>query len=276
MNPDGTGQGAVPNASGVEPAWSPEGSQLAFFRFTGGSNEIYRVNTDGSGLTPLTANPASDIDPDWFVSYQGYARPKGATPVRVSLAPAYRACASPNRTHGPPLASPSCAGPQQTSQYLTVGSADSNGLPTRSEGYLVLSTVVGNPATPADEADVRIDSFVNDVFTKAGLADYTADVHTHLMVRVTDRDNPGPVAPTGTLEIEIHFDTPCTATADPQEGSVCALTTTWDSLIPGFVKEGKRTIWALKRIEVQDGGADGDGMTTGDNTLFATPALFVP
>ena len=37
----------------------------------------------------------------------GHARPKGATPLRVALVPAYSACASPNRTHGPPLAFPS-------------------------------------------------------------------------------------------------------------------------------------------------------------------------
>ena len=34
----------------------------------------------------------------------GYPRPKGATPTRVPLVPAFNACAAPNRTHGPPLA----------------------------------------------------------------------------------------------------------------------------------------------------------------------------
>ena len=34
---------------------------------------------------------------------RGYPRPKAATLVRASLVPAYIQCASPNRTHGPPL-----------------------------------------------------------------------------------------------------------------------------------------------------------------------------
>ena len=35
-----------------------------------------------------------------------YVRPKGATPLRVSLVPAYQACTVPNRVHGPPLGEP--------------------------------------------------------------------------------------------------------------------------------------------------------------------------
>ena len=49
-----------------------------------------------------------------------------------------------------------------------------------------------------------------------------------------------------------------------------------DAIVPGSVKEGKRAIWALSRIELYDGGADGDGSTTDDNTLFATQGLFIP
>ena len=40
--------------------------------------------------------------------------------------------------------------------------------------------------------------------------------------------------------------------------------------------ESKRAIWQLAQIEVYDGGADGDGDTTGDNTLFAVQGLFAP
>ena len=56
-----------------------------------------------------------------------HPRPTGATPVRVSLVPAYEPCTSPNRTHGPPLAFPSCSPPVQTSDFLTVGTPDANG-----------------------------------------------------------------------------------------------------------------------------------------------------
>ena len=47
-------------------------------------------------------------------SDHGYPRPKGATPLRVSLVPAYQECTSPDKTHGAPLAFPSCS-PQQAS-----------------------------------------------------------------------------------------------------------------------------------------------------------------
>ena len=68
----------------------------------------------------------------------------------------------------------------------------------------------------------------------------------------------------------------CVGIADPQEGSVCAANTTMDAITPGAVKEGKRSIWQLDRVRVFDGGADGDGDTVGDNTLFATAGIFVP
>ena len=44
-----------------------------------------------------------------------YARPRGATPMRLALVNGYNACLAPNRTHGAPLASPSCAPPAPTS-----------------------------------------------------------------------------------------------------------------------------------------------------------------
>ena len=41
----------------------------------------------------------------------GYPRPKSASPVHVSLVPAFRQCTTPDRMHGPPLAFASCASP---------------------------------------------------------------------------------------------------------------------------------------------------------------------
>ena len=53
----------------------------------------------------------------------GFPRPKGATPIRVSLVPAYSECTSANRTHGPGLVFPSCNPPVRSSSTLTVGSS---------------------------------------------------------------------------------------------------------------------------------------------------------
>lgn len=49
------------NVEDVSPVWSPDGTQLAFERFTGGVTtynlDIWAVNADGTGLTQLTATP---------------------------------------------------------------------------------------------------------------------------------------------------------------------------------------------------------------------------
>ena len=143
------------------------------------------MDTDGSNETFLT--PGND--PDWQpIPINAYPRPAGATPLRVSLVTAYDECTAPNRTHGPPLDSDSCNPPTSSSDHLTVGTADSNGQVVRYEGYLRLNTIVGNPSTPADEADVGIDFFSKDVLTNA-LADYTGELRAEVPLRITDKDN---------------------------------------------------------------------------------------
>ena len=48
------------------------------------------------------------------------------------------------------------------------------------------------------------------------------------------------------------------------------------ALFPGSVKSDKRTVWVLDELRIYDGGADGDGDTTSDNTVFARPGIFIP
>ena len=163
--------------------------------------------------------------PDWQpISINSYPRPKGATPVRVSLTLAYNQCTAPDRTHGPPLAFPSCASPQKSSAHLTVGTGDSNGLPARNEGSLTLNTLVGAPGGP-DDADVRLDLFMDDVFTNA-LADYGGEIRAHVALRITDKDNtphPGGPGAATTTEIPLDVIAPCVCVASPQDGSVCSV-----------------------------------------------------
>ena len=106
----------------------------------------------------------------------GYAQPKGASPLRVALVPAYEPCTSPNREHGPPLAFGSCSSPQQSSQNLTVGTPDANSRPAGSVGFLRLATMTGNPVTPGDQADVAVWLSITDVRESGTLADYTGEV----------------------------------------------------------------------------------------------------
>lgn len=45
----------------VTPAWSPDGSKIAFVS----GNDIWVMNADGSAMTNLTNHPAVDTDPAW-------------------------------------------------------------------------------------------------------------------------------------------------------------------------------------------------------------------
>ncbi|MCH8346287.1 MAG: PD40 domain-containing protein, partial [Chloroflexi bacterium] len=48
-----------------EPAWSPDGSKIAFSSDRDRNNEIYVINADGTGLKNLTNSPDSDTRPVW-------------------------------------------------------------------------------------------------------------------------------------------------------------------------------------------------------------------
>ena len=61
-----TGEGENLDAS--QPAWSPDGTKIAFTGIKPAypcSTEIYVMNADGSGQTRLTNNPADDYGPNW-------------------------------------------------------------------------------------------------------------------------------------------------------------------------------------------------------------------
>ena len=47
------------------PAWSPDGTQLAFTSNRDGNPELYLMNSDGGDLRRLTYNPAIDTSPTW-------------------------------------------------------------------------------------------------------------------------------------------------------------------------------------------------------------------
>ncbi len=69
MNADGSGQTRLTNRAGSDtsPAYSPDGSKIAFERASAGgpTAEIYTMNADGTGETQVTNNATNDADPDW-------------------------------------------------------------------------------------------------------------------------------------------------------------------------------------------------------------------
>jgi hypothetical protein len=178
----------------------------------------------------------------------------------VSLVPAYRVCATPNRTHGPPLAFDSCTPPVQTSDQLTVGTPDANAQAPVSIGTVRLATLTGDPGTPADEADVQVSLSLSDVREQPGLGDYGGDVTVALSARLTDRDGYAT-----TMDFPFEVPATCAVTAGPQ-GSLCSTLTTLDALLPGAVDEGARAIWEVGVVEVLDGAGN----------VFARQGVFVP
>ncbi|HZO58690.1 MAG TPA: DNRLRE domain-containing protein [Solirubrobacterales bacterium] len=209
------------------------------------------------------------------VTNDAYPRPRSATGVRVSLVPAFTQCTQPNRVHGPPLAHPSCAPPAAQSPALTVGTPDANGYSANSTGVAQLKARPGDPATPADDADVTVTLQLTDVREASGLhTDYTGNLQLRPTLRLTDRES----AAAGTTTVQdfpLPVTVPCAVTLSPASGSDCAVATTFDAVTPGIVDEGARGVWQLAAIDVLDGGPDGDVSTPG-NTVFATSGLFVP
>ena len=70
MNPDGTGQVNLTNSAAVEsnPAWSPDGNQIAFDRKVGSLRQLHVMFADGTGVTqiPISTFPGNErFDPAW-------------------------------------------------------------------------------------------------------------------------------------------------------------------------------------------------------------------
>src|SRR4051812_41272964 len=159
------------------------------------------------------------------VTVGGYPRPRGATPLRASLAPAYKPCTTGNSSHGAPLSHPSCNPPTQVSDFVTVGSPDANSRAANSIGSVLFSVL-------AAPADVRIVPSLTDVRKKSDLSDYTGQLQARLPLRVTDRYNGPGLNETGTGDTTLAFTVPCASTADANTGSACSINTTANAVAP--------------------------------------------
>jgi hypothetical protein len=224
----------------------------------------------------------------------GYPRPSGAGPLRASLVPAYNACVTANRTHGPSLAYPSCNPPTRPTTVLTVGTPDANGFSASSASSMRFRVVVGNPATESNEADVQTVINVNDVRCATTLvpacpsatagADYTGRVGISVNLQITDQRNAAEQPDHGTVQsFPLQWSVQCAATVETTKGAACATTTSLNALLPGAVLETRRTIWELGQVTVRDAGANGTGYAAcpptcgdGDEATYMRQGIFVP
>jgi hypothetical protein len=250
-----------------EPGQDAFGPQVAAGPSVDANGTAIWTRSDGTNLRVQSAR-RRDV--------QGYPRPKGATPMRASLVPAYNQCSAGTRVHGPPLSFPSCAPPTLTSSLLTMGSPDANGVPANFVGTVKWTVVIGNPATETDEADVKLAVSLTDVRNNPSLTDYTGTVTAQTDLQITDMSNAPEAPEPGTMQ-SIKYSAPvnCVATASTSSGATCDLNTTVDALVPGTITESRRTIWQFGQMSVMDAGPD-TIPGNGDDTTFLRQGVFIP
>jgi uncharacterized repeat protein (TIGR01451 family) len=211
-----------------------------------------------------------------------YPRPGGASPLRVPLVLAFNEClpTNQNSNHVAPLALDSCRQPTRESSLLTMANTGVG------QGMARMTVRPGNASTPADEADVDIEVNATDVRINGTSEDYAGKVIFAAKLRITDRANGATEALAGTVE-DVDFGLPidCVATPSTSTGGTCSLSSTADTLVPGFAVERKRTIISLLSVRVLDAGADGivtppvgcpPTCGTGDEKVFLRQGVFLP
>jgi hypothetical protein len=263
---------------------STSGDNIAFF--DGASDDGTKVffETDEK-LTSADTDSQTDIYSASTVA-AGYPRPRGATPARFSLVPAYQPCVSANSFHGPPLGYNSCTPPTQDSGVLTVGSPDANGHPassTSSVKFLVAGT----------GTDVQLEATINDVLCRTTnpacpsgpLSDFAGRLLIKATVRLTDKYNGSPAVESATVQdFDVQMPIQCVATAVINTGGDCSGTLSVNAAYPGAVTAGQRATWQIQTLQVMDPGPNGTGFGSGcpatcgdgDETAFMRPGVFTP
>jgi hypothetical protein len=259
---------------------------------------IWRGNSlDGTRAFFQTdeALTTTDTDTSWDTYSReapiaGYPRPKTANSVRVGLAPTYEPCASPNRTHGPPLAHPSCNPPTQRSPLLTVGTPDANGFSALSVSS-VRFRYRGTP-TPPEDSDIEPKIDITDVHCRGTNAacpggpgsDFVGRLLVSVAAQITDKLNgPASTESATVQELPIEIPVDCVAVSG-NEGGRCNTITSMDAFFPGAVLDSKRAIWELGEITIRDPGPNGTGYGAGcptscgdgDESVFMRQAIFIP
>lgn len=249
----------------------------------------HAIGSSADGLAALHAALLASIP-------SSYPRPVGASPMRVSLVPAFKPCNASlaNASHQEPLSGRACNPPSPVSSQVAVGARSLGFIRMR---VLGIGECAPNPPT-ACYPDVVLAGSVTDVRSGtptgpdydrpgANRQDLTAsatipNASAGSGTQITDGDNRLAADPTGPYDknatvVPLSFPIPldCTPTADPAVGSTCDVRTTANTLVPGSAVAGKRAIWELGQIQLLDQGPNGTP-GDGDDRVFETQGVFVP
>ena len=241
----------------------PPGAAYPYNGVTVSPGQWIRVHSQYQNDTGFQQNDVMGIFMAWFATGVGapnnvqFPRPGGATPLRVPLVPELNQCTASNSSHVSPLANPSCTPPVETSTVLTTSSTGKQNASARYD------TITGNASTNADEADVRIQASATDVKKRSDGTDYVGPVLLTSNLRVTDKSNGVAGEPATVQNGEFQVPVNCVGTMDTTIGSTCSVNTTADALIPGYILEGRRTIFALESVTMKDAGLNGTGYGAG-------------
>jgi glucose/arabinose dehydrogenase len=213
------------------------------------------------------------------ISYEGYSTPQSAPAINVSLVPGFKECSesAANAKHAAPFAVGSCSPPESPS-----GAS----LGPLSRGFATLSVIAGDPGTTANEANAVFGANLTDVRVGSPTgADYNPlagpDMLLGLRLRTTDHGNcvpacAGSFTNAGTL-VDVRFSVPiaCSSTADTTLGAACSVNTTANSILPGMIGEGRRTVLDAFAVRLEDAGLDSVLGTPDDNPV-AQQGIFIP
>ena len=194
----------------------------------------------------------------------GYPRPKGASRSRSRSCPPTRSAPRPTGHTARRWPSRRCSSPQQESSELTVGTPDANGKTRRSR-----SGPCGGRSSPGIRQPRRTKpTCASRCRSGRPPPQRSRGLHGRAYGGARDpldgsrqrhcsrrRQQPGDHG-----RHPVPRADPCSATASPGVGSTCSVVTTIDAIIgAGAIKEGKRAIWEMGQVTVEDGGPDGVG-----------------
>ena len=184
--------------------------------------------------------------------------------------------------------------PHELHGTLTVGTPDcERGRRPTSSAPCGSPCSVGNPATPADEADVRLMVSTTDVRCRRRslrrhaarptrwAADYDGELQARVALRITDKDNtptPGGPGAATTVDSRYSFTVPLHGdSGHDMIGSACrGRHDRGRAACRAIDQGGRRAIWELGQVEVLDGGPDGDVNTPAGDGCLPAPGNLRP